>query len=94
MLEPEAVIVEPISRILQRRLRDQDEIFSGVYLEIKGKDVEINVEGIAKEAMVEVGLSPTLTKSVEIKAKVGDKKITVCLTHEIVEMIEEALCRG
>jgi len=91
MLEPEAVIVEPTSRILQRRLRDQDEIFSGIYLEIRGKDVEINVEGIAREATVEVGLSPTLTRSIEVKARVEDKKITVCLTHEIVEMIEEAL---
>ncbi len=93
MLEPEAVIVEPTSRILRKKLTDEDEIFSGVYLEIKGNNLEINIAGVAKEAIVEVGLSPTLTKSVEIKAMVGDKKITVCLTHEIVEMIEEALCR-
>lgn len=93
MLEPETVIVEPTSRILQRRLRDENEIFSGVYLEIRGKDIEINLEGVAREAVVEVGLSPTLTKSIEIKAKVGDKMVTICLTHEIVEMIEEALCR-
>ncbi len=92
MLAPETII-KPTSRILRKKLTDEDEIFSGVYLEIKGNNLEINIEGVAKEAVVEVGLSPTLTKSVEIKVKVGDKLCTICLTHEIVEMIEEALCR-
>ncbi len=90
MLEAET-IVKPASRIRHRELKDESEVFSGVYLEIKGKDVEINVEGIAKEATVEVGLSPTLTRSIEVKARVGDKTATICLTNEIVEMVEEAL---
>ncbi len=90
MLEAET-IVKPISRILRRELKDEDEVFSGVYLEIKSKDIEINLAGVAKEATVEVGLSPALTRSIEVKARVGDKTATICLTNEIVEMIEEAL---
>lgn len=85
--------VRPDSCILHRKLKDEEELFSGVYIEIEGKDLEMNLYGVAEEATVEVGVSPTLTKSVEIRAKVGDRLIAICLTHEIVEMIEKALCR-
>jgi|GEM_PF-4671675 hypothetical protein len=91
MLEP--TIIKPAFRILQRELVDEGEIFSGVYIDIEDSNMRLSFEGVASRAEVTVGDSPNLTKSLEIRAIAGGRKLVICFTHEIVEMIEEILCR-
>jgi hypothetical protein len=91
MLEP--IIIKPAFRSLQRELTDEDEIFSGVYIDIEDRNMRLSFEGVATRAEVIAGESPNLTKYLEIKAIVDGRKLAICFTHEIVEMIEEALRR-
>ena len=84
-------IIKPSFHSVARELEDKGEIFSMVYVGLRGGDVEVSFEGVARRAEVRVGLSPVLTRSIEIKVRSGDRECEIYLSHEIVEMIEEAL---